>query len=134
MPAHSAFAPRLPELFDTHPVPMWVYDPATLRFLAVNPAMTAAYGYTETELLGATLHLLSPPEDAPRLDTLAGLTRDRPLYHSGRWRHRKKAGTVIHVEGTSHALTYAGRPARLVMALDVTEQVRAEHALRDEQQ
>ena len=60
MPAHSAFEPRLPELFDTHPVPMWVYDPATLRYLAVNPAMVAVHGYSEAEFLTMSLADLLP--------------------------------------------------------------------------
>lgn len=130
MTAPSAFETRLPELFDTHPVPMWVYDPVTLRYLAVNPAMVAAHGYSEAEFLGMTLADLLPPEDVPRLHAHVTQTREKPLCQAGRWRHRTKHGAVILVEATSHPLTYAGRPARLVMALDVTERVRVEHELR----
>src|ERR1035438_3922646 len=39
-------------LFEGHPVPMWVYDPNTLRFLAVNQAAIQQYGFTEQEFLG----------------------------------------------------------------------------------
>jgi PAS domain S-box-containing protein len=130
MPAHSAFEPRLPELFDTHPVPMWVYDPANLRFLAVNPAMIAAYGYSEDEFLRMTLPDLLPPEDAERVYEQVALAHGSPLYRSGLWRTRTKSGAQLDVESTSHALTYAARPARLVMALDVTERVRVERELR----
>jgi EAL domain-containing protein (putative c-di-GMP-specific phosphodiesterase class I) len=42
------------------------------------------------------------------------------------WRHRKASGEAIDVEITSHSLTFAGRKARLVIANDVTERVRAE--------
>ena len=45
-------------------------------------------------------------------------------------RHRKKDGTLIDVEIVSHALVFDGRPARLVLAHDVTDQRRAEEALR----
>jgi PAS domain-containing protein len=31
-------------LFDQNPIPMWVYDPETLRFLAVNDAAVRHYG------------------------------------------------------------------------------------------
>jgi PAS domain S-box-containing protein len=129
MPAHSVFEPRLPELFDTHPVPMWVYDPETLHFLAVNPATVAAYGYSEDEFLRMTLTDLLPPEDAGRVSEQVALARDSPLHRSGLWRTRTRAGARLDVEGTSHALAYDGRPARLVMAVDVTERVRVEREL-----
>ena len=42
------------------------------------------------------------------------------------WRHRKKDGSIIEVEITSHVLDYQGRRARLVLANDITERKRAE--------
>src|SRR5262249_40493767 len=32
-------------LFDSNPVPMWLYDPDSLRFVGVNAAAIAHYGY-----------------------------------------------------------------------------------------
>ncbi len=37
--------------FENHPRPMWVLEPASLAFLAVNQAACALYGYDKTELL-----------------------------------------------------------------------------------
>jgi len=34
---------------------MWVYDPATLRFLTVNKAAIRHYGYSRKEFLGMTI-------------------------------------------------------------------------------
>ena len=56
MPTRADEAQRLSEdhyrvLFDEHPVPMWVYDPATLRFLSVNHAAVAHYGYSREEFM-----------------------------------------------------------------------------------
>jgi signal transduction histidine kinase/ActR/RegA family two-component response regulator len=51
------------------------------------------------------------------------------LHESGHWRHRKKDGTIIDVEITSHPLSFAGRGAELVLANDITERKRAEEAL-----
>jgi hypothetical protein len=36
-------------MFNEHPHPMWVYESASLRLLAVNRAMLLQYGYTEAE-------------------------------------------------------------------------------------
>src|SRR5207253_9350945 len=118
--------PRLPELFDTHPLPMWVFDTETLHFLAVNTAAVAHYGYTEDEFLGMSLGDVRPAEDVPLLREVVSGIRNVPLYHAGRWRHRKKDGTPIVVEVTAHAVTFRGRPARLAINMDVTERVRTE--------
>jgi K+-sensing histidine kinase KdpD len=37
-------------LFDSNPLPMWVFDRETLRFLAVNKAATQCYGYSQKRI------------------------------------------------------------------------------------
>jgi PAS domain-containing protein len=32
-------------LFEGNPVPMWLFDPETLKFVAVNDAAAVHYGY-----------------------------------------------------------------------------------------
>jgi PAS domain-containing protein len=46
---------RFRDLFDAHPVPMWIVDAATYRFVAVNPAALAHYGYNELEFLSMSV-------------------------------------------------------------------------------
>jgi len=116
-------------LFEANPHPMWVYDRETLGFLAVNDAAIAKYGYTRTEFLGLTLKDIRPPEDVPAL--LASIAADTGgLDEAGVWRHRLKGGRVISVRIVSHTLTFDGREAEVVLAQDVTDQLRAEAALR----
>ena len=124
---HSEESYRL--LFEKNPHAMWVYDSETLRFLEVNEVAVRRYGYSRDEFLGMTIKDIRPPEDVPRLLNIVGPTRQN-IEHSGIWRHRKKDGTIIHVDITSHTLDYAGRRAVLVLAQDVTDQVRAEEQLR----
>lgn len=117
-------------LFRYNPQPMWVYDLDTLRFLAVNRAALAKYGYTEEEFLRMRITDIRPEEDVPRL--LEDVSRPRPDFQeSGVWRHRTKDGRILHVEVNSHRLEFAGRRAALVVAYDVTERVRTEEALRE---
>ena len=40
---------RYRDLFESNPLPMWVYDIATLHFLAVNNAAILHYGYSKEE-------------------------------------------------------------------------------------
>ncbi|HEY2154339.1 MAG TPA: PAS domain S-box protein, partial [Isosphaeraceae bacterium] len=42
---------RYRTLFESNPLPMWVYDVETLGFLAVNAAAVRRYGYTRDEFL-----------------------------------------------------------------------------------
>ena len=42
---------------------MWTYDRQTLRFVAVNDAALAHYGYTRDEMLAMTIADIRPPED-----------------------------------------------------------------------
>ncbi len=104
---------------------MWVYDLETLAFLAVNDAAIARYGYTEEEFLRMTIKDIRPVDDIPALlDNIAQVTEG--LDEAGVWRHRKKDGTLLHVEITSHVLEFNGRRAELVMVTDVTERLWAE--------
>ncbi len=115
--------------FETNPVPAWVYDLETLRFLAVNDAAVRAYGYSRAEFLAMTIKDIRPPEEVPRL--LAAVQRTR--VHGpqvGVWRHQRRNGECFEVEITGHTLAVGGRPAELVLAQDVTERRRLEAELR----
>jgi PAS domain S-box-containing protein len=114
-------------LFEGNPLPMWVYDFETLAFLAVNDAAIRQYGYSRSEFLSMTIKDIRPREDVPRL--LENLSRiPREFEGATEWRHRKKDGTVIDVEITSHQIAFAGRTARLVLTQDITERKKGDEA------
>jgi excisionase family DNA binding protein/PAS domain S-box-containing protein len=97
------------------PLPAWVVDEQTLRFLAVNAAATTAYGYTCTEFLTLRLTDIWPEQDGPPLrDVLA-----RPAAapdDAAVCRLRRKDGTISEVAVSACRLRFAGRPAVLVFA------------------
>ncbi len=112
-------------LFADNPLPMWVYDVATLRFLQVNGAAVAHYGYSREEFFRMCISDILPAEDVPRLlQAVAELHQG--IRVSGTWCHRVKDGRIITVEVISHTLEFAGRGAALVVAQDITERKRAE--------
>ncbi|MBI1807099.1 MAG: PAS domain S-box protein [Ignavibacteria bacterium] len=120
---------RFRQLFQTHPLPMWVYDLKTLQFLEVNESAVKIYGYSRDEFLSMRITEIRPAEDIPRL--LENLKGGRPsLEISGPWRHRLKNGRTIDVEVVSHQTEFMGREAVLVVSLDVTERRRAEQELK----
>jgi two-component system, cell cycle sensor histidine kinase and response regulator CckA len=120
------------QLFERHPGPMWLYDTDTLHFLAANEAATASYGYSNEEFLAMTiLDIRDEHDEEALLESVANL-RERPQgrVYSGIWRHRKKDGSPIDAQVSSSSLEFDGRPARLVLAQDITEQLRVQEQLR----
>ena len=118
-------------LFKAHPEPMWGFDLETLRFLEVNDAAVRQYGYSHDEFLAMTVQDILPPEEVPVfLETLR--TPDEP-WRPAPWLHRKKDGSVIETRITSQVLTFGARPARYVMAQDVTAERKHEQQLHQTQ-
>src|SRR5262245_27361360 len=87
-------------LFDKSPTPMWIYDIASLAFLAVNQAAIGHYGYGRDEFLAMRITDIRPPEEVPRLQKVIA-ERAPGLRYLGRWRHRRKAGDLIDVDISS---------------------------------
>ncbi len=112
-------------LFEGNPLPMWVYDLETLKFLAVNNAAINKYGYRREEFMAMTLADIRPAHEVPAL--LSNINDNTGSYQfSGPWTHRRKHGQDIKVEIISHSLTYFDRSARLVMTNDITERLQSE--------
>ncbi len=113
--------------FEHNPLPMVVYDRATLRIVAVSNSAVAAYGYSREEFLAMTLRELSPSEDVAALERYItmDLGAERPGRREVARRHRRKDGTVIDVEIHGDDLDLAGRPCRILAFHDVSERNRA---------
>lgn len=138
-PARSAEALRASEeryhvLFDASPLPLWVFDPDTLRFLAVNDATCRKYGYSRAEFLTMTLRDIRSPVDIPLLESFVQEAAADIVCAGGVWRHRLKDGTVINAEIAWHEVLYGGKRARFVCATDVTQRLAADAALRASEQ
>lgn len=117
------------ELFQANPHAMWIYDRSTLKFLKVNQAATARYGYTSAEFLTLTIKDIRPVSEIPRMLERTG--RRSSLKKGEIWRHVTKDGRLLLVETASQDFEYLGREARLVVAYDVTERQTAEDKLRE---
>ncbi len=90
-------------LFQSNPHPTWVYDIETLRFLVVNDAAVARYGFSREEFLAMTINDILPEK-----------------HHAGPQegvaRHRTKSGELIDVSLVSHGIEWEDRRARIVVA------------------
>ena len=123
---------RYRHLFDANPQPVWVSDRETLAFLAVNDSAARHYGYTREEFAAMRLPDLQPPEQGAALPEWIRAAGDG-WRGTSTWHHQKKDGTTIEVEVAAHAFTFAGRPAALIVAADVTARRHLEDRLRQSQ-
>lgn len=114
-----------PPPFWANPVPMWIYERGTLRFLDVNGAAIASYGWSRDAFLRMTIRDIRPPEEAVRLDRwLTGGARPSNGM-TGPWVHLDAAGRERIVEINACRVIFEERDAVLVIVLNRTEEHRA---------
>ena len=115
-------------LFDNNPVAMVVFDRETFRFLAVNDAAVAQYGYSRERFLAMTLFDIRVGEH----ESTAALLRALPEAQNGEYvgQHRRADGTKLRVVVYSRILNFGNREARLAAIHDVTERMLIESDLR----
>ncbi len=105
-------------LFECSPLPMWVYDAVTFRFLAANDTAARLHGYSRSALLSMTLHdLLLPSQEA---DSWSWLGSQPDPAADGMatdvLRCRNRDGTVSEMEVLTRAIGFQGKPSGLMIA------------------
>ena len=108
---------------------MWVYDCSDIRILDVNAAAVTSYGYSRQAFLSMTIRDLRPESEWEVLEHDLR-TAPRGLSYSTSWIHRKADSSLIFADITSQPVLCNGRPARLVLATDVTARHEEQDALR----
>ncbi len=116
-------------LFKGNPVPMFVHDLESFRFLAVNDAAVAHYGYSREQFLAMTILDIRPAEDQERFVQTVQETRKKST-DTNTCRHEKSDGSLFEAQVYARALSYEGYEARLVAVIDDTERKHAENELR----
>jgi two-component system cell cycle sensor histidine kinase/response regulator CckA len=124
---------RYRELFELSPLPTWLFDEETLRFIEVNDAMTRTYGWSREELLEMSTIQIRPTEDIETYKALLRGSAD-PTLSQQRVRHMSRDGRILDVEISSTHTVFSGRRAWLVVANDLTQRERIEQALRTSQE
>lgn len=115
---HKRSRRRARVLFAGNPLPMWIYDVDSLRFLEVNESAEDQYGYTRTEFLALTLNDIVPEQDTDGAqDLICGDDPDSACVHL------RKDGSRIHVRLQTNKVRFRGRHGRYVVAEDITERL-----------
>jgi PAS domain S-box-containing protein len=119
------------DLFNLGPLPQWVYDMDNLKFLDVNEAALAHYGYTRAEFLEMTIDQIRPKEDLSLLTEILQSKVRIGFSNKSRVRHQKKNGAIIDVIVEGNSVIFDGKNARMVMVIDRTEELKASTALEN---
>lgn len=102
-----------PAGFDDSAEPKMIFDKDSLRFLAVNKAALALYGYTNEEFLHLTITDIRPAFEVAKLERHL---QEHKFYgpNTGTWKHLTKDGTMLWVEVKAEDVVFNGNKYRLV--------------------
>ncbi|MFN2260757.1 MAG: response regulator [Psychroflexus sp.] len=115
---------RYSDLFHLSPLPMYLYDVETLKFLDVNSAMIENYGYSEEEFLNMKITEIRPKSTMKRFKKAIKFIENQDSYRfKEKFIHEKKNGDLIHVEILSKSIEFQDKNAKVILANDVTERI-----------
>ncbi len=124
---------RYKDLFHLSPIPMYLYCCNDFKFLDVNQAAINHYGYSREEFLSMRLPDIRPKEDYKIWEEIEKkLKAGMPFPYSVIVRHQKKNGDIITVEIKGNYIDFMGKRALVVLAHDITDQVKYIETVEDQ--
>jgi len=113
-------------LFYDNPLPMFLLEVGSWKFLEVNNAAIKHYGYSKEEFLLMTMADICPKEDHKKLREILDRRVTEKIFFKGNTRHLKKNGELINVFITSNRMEQRGKKVSLVLANDITEKLKTQ--------
>ncbi len=111
-------------LFESSPLPSYIFDRETLCILDVNRRMTEQYGYSREELLAMTIRDIRPADQLPFLEENLKKTRNnKGVIHFGVMIHQHKDGTRKQVDINGKRIRLQNKDCIMVQAHDITDRV-----------
>lgn len=117
-------------LFNNSPLPTWLFDPESLKFLMVNEAACENYGFSREEFLNMTLREIRPNEEIPALEE-AIIESQRSDYFSFPkvFKHKKKDGSIIDVKLKVCFVTFERKRVKLASVTDISTEMKIQERL-----
>jgi PAS domain S-box-containing protein len=124
---------RYSDVFHFSPLPMWIVDMDSLKFLDVNRATINHYGYTHDEFLSMTLKDIRPVEEIPNLEhgLAEGMGSPGSLSNNVMI-HKKKNGELMSVEIQIAPFQFRGAKVNIVISNDITERLNYIKAIEEQ--
>ncbi len=121
-------------LFENNPLPMWISERKSLRFVNINNAAIKHYGYSREEFLKMSLLDIRPAENkVEMIDFLNNKAENEAasnMYFSGVWKHIRKDGSIIDVEVSRGKMFVNNNQYNLSIINDITDKKRVEKSLK----
>ncbi len=122
------------QLFDGSPTPTALCHPDDFRFIAVNEAAAALWGFSRQDLLAMTAYDVTLKDD---WDVIGGLAAQDPAAPAAQRNGRQQRAdgslidVVIHARSIifPQSIAFRDRPAQLLTIVDVTEKHEAEQRI-----
>jgi len=111
---------------------LFVQDLEQGTIVDVNRQACESLGYTRQELIGNTAVAFHPDLDRAQMESVAGRAAAGETVFDTHW-HRRKDGSTFPVEAHTSLFSYGGRRFLLNVARDISDRVRAEEKLRQEE-
>jgi PAS domain S-box-containing protein len=112
-------------LFENDPNPIFVFDRSTFQIIDANIRATEKYGYSKEELLEMSFRDLGDPEDAEKIKSLVV----EACISLPKVRHRKKDGSIMHVDIHSCPRVHLGEDVIIANIADISDSIQAEAQL-----
>jgi len=116
-------------LFEFNPTPILVIELNTGNILAVNHATTKKYGYSESEFIKMTVNDLESQNVPNHQETIEPCL----FFHGEIAKHRLKNGETIKVKVHSQNFQYNRKNAKLLLLIDITDNLKTEKELLEKQ-
>lgn len=114
-------------IFDRNPLPFWVHDARTRRFLEVNRAATLQYGFGREEFLTMHLSDICPAGLPNGSGVVQGVAAGFEDAHVSQ--HRRKDGSTLQARVYVSDIRFGGHEAKLVLSEDISERLEYEKEL-----
>lgn len=117
------------DLFQLSPVPMWISDVLTSRFIDVNEAAIRKFGYTKSTFLRMTTHEIQDDSHLLRYESLLSGQEAAALFDKEIHAFVNCHGQHAVVELDRNTIVYRGHDCHLVVITDITARING--ALKD---
>ncbi|AVV49568.1 PAS domain-containing sensor histidine kinase [Leptospira santarosai] len=127
----SPESPVVESIFYKLPEPAFLFDPSTLRFLAVNAAAIHLYGFSKEEFSDMNLLEIRPEEDRTDMETvIQNFAKETGIRSRGIWRHWRKDKKILYVKITANRIPLGNSFAVLTILTNVSETIETSHTLK----
>lgn len=116
-------------VFNNHPFPMFIYDIQTYMVIEVNEAAISNYGFSKEEFLNMKITGFFEEDEVKKFYNYYKTKENHFYPRKGIWIHKKKNKDLFYAEVTANFIEFQGIEAKLISAIDRTEQIKAEKEL-----